>query len=56
MPLFSLVPVSLRTHIHRYETDAGSFPTGPLEIHKYFAKSFIIMNPGPYMGNKFVCY
>lgn len=47
------------TRIHRHKTDAGIFPTGPLEIHKYFAKPFIIqslLNTGPYMGNKFVWY
>ena len=57
MLLFQHVPMSPCTHIHRHKTDTGIFPTGPLEIHKYFAKPFIIqslLNTSPYMGNKFV--
>lgn len=55
-PLLQHVPVSLHTFVHKHKTGAGVFPT---EVHKYFAKPFIIqniLNPSLCMGNKFGWY
>lgn len=57
--LLQHVPVSLHTFIHRHKTGAGVFPTGSTEVHKYFAKPFIIqsiLNTSLCTGNKFGRY